>query len=149
MVHQKLYSSGNVLEVAVDEYLRSVLDQFQSAMGDANRITLVYRLEPLSLKADASINLGVIAAEWVMNAAKYAYPGRAGEVRVALATLANGRAIFSVEDDGVGRGDGQPKGTALGTRIVAAMASSLNGSVEYQDRAPGLSAQLAFPVATA
>ncbi len=149
MVHQKLYLSGNVLEVAIDDYLRSVLDQFQSAMGDANRITLVYRLEPLLLKADASINLGVIAAEWVMNAAKYAYPGRAGEVRVTLGTPTNGRAILTVEDDGVGRGDGQPTGTGLGTRIVSAMASSLDGSVEYRDRSPGLSAQLDFPVVPA
>ena len=149
MVHRQLYSSGNVLEVAVDDYLRSVLDQFQSAMGDANRITLSYQLEQLSLKTDASINLGVIAAEWVMNAAKYAYPGRAGEVRVTLTRLTNGKAVLVVEDDGVGRGDGQPKGTGLGTRIVTAMARSLDGSVEYRDRSPGLSAQLTFAVAAA
>jgi two-component sensor histidine kinase/CHASE3 domain sensor protein len=147
MVHQRLYSSGNVLEVAVDDYLRSVLDQFQS--GYANRITLSYQLEQLSLKTDASINLGVIAAEWVMNAAKYAYPERAGEVRVTLTRLSNGKALFVVEDDGVGRGDGQPKGTGLGTRIVTAMARSLDGSVEYRDRSPGLSAQLTFAVAAA
>jgi two-component sensor histidine kinase/CHASE3 domain sensor protein len=147
MVHQRLYSSGNVLEVAVDDYLRSVLDQFQS--GYANRITLSYQLEQLSLKTDASINLGVIAAEWVMNAAKYAYPERAGEVRVTLTRLSNGKALFVVEDDGVGRGDGQPKGTGLGTRIVTAMARSLDGSVEYRDRSPGLSAQLTFAVAVA
>ncbi|HEY5081483.1 MAG TPA: CHASE3 domain-containing protein [Bauldia sp.] len=149
MVHQRLYSSRNVLEVALDDYLRSVLDTFQSAMGDANRIKLSYQLEPLSLKTDASINLGVIAAEWVMNAAKYAYPGRAGEVRVTLRRLTDGKAILVVEDDGVGRGDGRPKGTGLGTRIVTAMARSLDGSVDYRDRALGLSAQLTFPVAAA
>jgi two-component sensor histidine kinase len=149
MVHQRLYSSGNVLEVALDDYLPSVLDQFQSATGYATRITLSYQLEQLSLKTDASINLGVIAAEWVMNAAKYAYPERAGEVRVSLTRLTNGNAVLVVEDDGVGRGDGQPKGTGLGTRIVTAMARSLDGSVEYRDRSPGLSAQLTFPVAAA
>ncbi len=149
MVHQRLYSSGNVLEVALDEYLRSVLDQFQSAMGYANRITLRYQLEQLSLKTDASINLGVIAAEWVMNAAKYAYPERAGEVRVRLTRLADRKVALVVEDDGVGKGDGEPKGTGLGTRIVTAMARSLDASVEYRDRSPGLSAQLTFPVPAA
>jgi len=149
MVHRQLYSSGDVLEVAVDEYLRSVLDEFQSTMADANRIMLSYQLEQLSLKTDASINLGVIAAEWVMNAAKYAYPDRTGEVRVSLTRLTDGKAVLVVEDDGVGKLDGQPKGTGLGTRIVTAMARSLEATVEYRSRSPGLSARLTFPVAIA
>jgi two-component sensor histidine kinase/CHASE3 domain sensor protein len=146
MVHQRLYASGDVSEVALDDYLRSVLDQFQSAMGYGERIKLSYQLEPLALKTDASINLGVIAAEWVMNAAKYAYPDRGGEVRVTLSKLPDGRALLAVEDDGVGRGTGDPKGTGLGTRIVKAMARSLNASVDYHDRQPGLAARLAFPL---
>jgi len=148
LVHQRLYVSGDVLEVALDEYFRSVLDQFQSAMGYGGRIKFHYKLEPITLKTDASINLGVIAAEWVMNSAKYAYPGRGGEVRVTLTRLSDGRAQLAVEDDGVGRGDGdgETKGTGLGTRIVKAMAHSLNASIDYHDRGPGLAALLNFPV---
>jgi two-component sensor histidine kinase/CHASE3 domain sensor protein len=146
MVHQRLYASGDVAVVALDDYLRSMLDQFQSAMTFGDRIKLSYQLEPLALKTDASINLGVIAAEWVMNAAKYAYPDRGGEVRVTLTRLEGDRAQLTVEDDGVGRGDGEAKGTGLGTRIVKAMARSLNASVEYVDRAPGVAARLAFPL---
>lgn len=148
LVHRQLYASGDVAEVALDEYLRSVLDQLQSALSDGNRIALSYRLEPLSLKTDASINLGVIAAEWVMNATKYAYPDQHGEVRVTLVATDDGKAVLSVDDDGVGRGDGPAKGTGLGSRIVKAMARSLNAEVEYLDSAPGLSARLAFPLAT-
>jgi two-component sensor histidine kinase/CHASE3 domain sensor protein len=149
LVHERLYSSGDVAEVALDDYLRSVLDQFQSTIGAENRISLSYRLEPISLRTDASINLGVIAAEWVMNAAKYAYPRQGGEVRVTLSRLPEGNVMLSVEDDGVGRGDGPAKGTGLGSRIVKAMAASMRGSIEYVDRNPGLSARLAFPLAAA
>lgn len=147
LVHQQLYKSGDVTDVALDDYLRSVLDQFQATMGGDSRIALRYKLAPVSLRTDASINLGVIAAEWVMNAAKYAYPDKSGEVRVTLSTLSDGKALLEVEDDGVGRGDGPAKGTGLGSRIVKAMARSLNGDVEYQERRPGLSARLAFPLA--
>ena len=147
MVHQRLYASGDVAYVALDEYLRSVLDEFQSTMGPDNRISLKYDLAPVFLKTDATINLGVIAAEWVMNAAKYAYPNKSGEVRVSLSTLANGKAELTVEDDGVGRGSGGPKGTGLGSRIVKAMAQAISGDVEYLDRRPGLSARLSFPLA--
>jgi len=146
MVHKRLYASGDVSEVALDDYLHSVLDQFQSAMGYGNSITLSYQLESIALKTDAAINLGVIAAEWVMNAAKYAYPDRDGEVRVTLTRLADGMAMLTVEDDGVGRGDGSPKGTGLGTRIVMAMARSLDGSVDYRADQRGLTACLTFPL---
>lgn len=146
MVHHRLYSSGEVTEVALDEYLRSVLEQFQSTLSSENNISLRYQLEPIALRPDASINLGVIAAEWVMNAAKYAYPDHAGEVRVVLSRRPDDTVMLAVEDDGVGRGTGPAKGTGLGSRIVGAMASSLRGNIEYIDRRPGLSAQLAFPL---
>lgn len=150
LVHRRLYSSGDVTEVALDDYLRSLLDQFQSTISTSDaRISLSYSLEPISLRTDASINLGVIAAEWVMNAAKYAYPGRGGEVRVTLQRSQQGDVLLSVDDDGVGRGDGPAKGTGLGSRIVKAMAAGMRGQVEYIDRQPGLSARLAFPLAAA
>jgi two-component sensor histidine kinase/CHASE3 domain sensor protein len=149
MVHQRLYTSGDVAEVALDEYLRSVLDEFRSTMGADNRILLKYELAPVALKTDATLNLGVIAAEWVMNAAKYAYPDKTGEVRVSLSALPDGNAVLTVEDDGVGRGTGAAKGTGLGSRIVKAMATSISGDVEYLDRHPGFSARLSFPLVAA
>ena len=149
LVHQRLYTSRDVSEVALDEYLRSVLDQFQSTMGTDGRISLAYQLEAISLPTDTSINLGVIAAEWVMNAAKYAYPETGGEVRITLSRLDQGEVLLAVEDDGVGRGDGVAKGTGLGSRIVKAMAASMRGSVQYIDRNPGLSARLEFPLTAA
>jgi len=146
LVHQRLYSSENVTEVALDDYLRSLLDQFQTTIGSDRRISLSYHLEPISLRTDATINLGVIAAEWVMNAAKYAYPEGVGPVRVNLTRGSEGDVLLTVEDDGVGTGNGAVKGTGLGSRIVKAMATALRGRVEYVDRNPGLSARLAFPL---
>ena len=80
------------------------------------------------------------------NAFKYAYPDRAGEVRVRLKRLADGRAELVVEDDGIGRSaDGVAKGSGLGTRIVSAMARTIGAEVEYIARHPGTGARVAFP----
>ncbi len=116
-------------------------------MRDEGRAaSLTYDIEPLRLKTDASVNLGVIVAEWVTNAYKYAYPDCSGEIRVSLKQLPDGRAELTVEDDGVGRAVGAGvKGTGLGTRIVTAMARTMGAEVNYLPRNPGTAACLAFP----
>lgn len=147
-VHKRLYSSSDVRFVALDEYLAGLLEQLQLSMQDQwQGAVLKAELSALLLKTDQSINLGIVVAEWVTNACKYAYPGGGGEIRVKLRRISEQRAQLSVEDDGVGRGeDGAAKGTGLGTRIVRAMAQSMDASVEYASLMPGTAARLNFPV---
>lgn len=148
MVHKRLYASGEAGWVALDEYLTSLLEHMEVSMRDEGKGPFLrYELEPMNLKTDASINLGVIVSEWVTNAVKYAYPGARGEVRVSLKSVAGGKGELSVEDDGVGlREENAPKGTGLGSRVVAAMADSFGAKIEYYSRRPGLGARLTFPV---
>jgi two-component sensor histidine kinase len=144
-VHKRLYSGDDARFVDLQEYLSSVLDNIEASLrGQGHVASLRYELEPLKLKTDWSINLGVIVTEWVTNAFKYAYPCNSGEVRVRLRHLANGTAELSVEDDGIGRTDGPARGTGFGTRIVNAMAHSIGGEVEYIAAAGGTVARLAF-----
>ena len=147
-VHKRLYSGDDAKYVDLQEYLSSVLESVEASMrGQGHVASLRCDLEPLKLKTDSSINLGVIVNEWVTNAFKYAYPDKPGEVRVRLKRLAGDKAELSVEDDGVGRTDGPSKGTGLGTRIVNAMAKSIGGDVEYVAAGSGTVARLAFSYA--
>lgn len=148
MVHKRLYSSSDVRFVALDEYLGGLLEHLQLSMRDQwHGAILKVQLDALLLKPDHSVNLGIVVAEWVTNACKYAYPGRSGEIRVRLQRISEQRAQLSVEDDGVGRGnEAAATGTGLGTRIVRAMAQSMNASVEYASLTPGTVARLNFPV---
>jgi two-component sensor histidine kinase len=145
-VHKRLYSSGDARFVELDEYLSDLLSNVEIAMrNEGHGASLRYDLEPLKLKPDSSVNLGVIVTEWVTNAFKYAYPDHAGEVRVRLTSLSHGRAELVVEDDGIGRSaEAAPKGSGLGTKIVNAMARTIGAEVEYFVRYPGTGARLAF-----
>ncbi len=146
MVHRRLYEAGDGQDVALDEYLIGLLEQFKTTTGSLNAIAVTHALEPMKLKTDASVNLGVIVSEWVMNAYKYAYPDQTGEIRVVLTRRGDGFGVLKVEDDGVGRREGSvAQGTGLGTRIVSAMASSMGATIEYVTRSPGTSANLSFP----
>lgn len=148
LVHKRLYSSCDVRVVELDEYLSGLLDHLESVMqNEGHGTSLKYDLEPLKLKTDASINLGIVVTEWVTNAFKYAYPDGAGEVRVRLTQLPDGNAELTVQDEGVGRGDVKAvKGSGLGTRIVKAMAVSMSGEIEYLECRPGTMARLKFPL---
>ncbi|MGE3872171.1 MAG: response regulator [Parvibaculaceae bacterium] len=147
LVHKRLYSSGEIGVVGLDEYLAGLLDHLRTTLRrEGHAASLAYDLAPLKLGTDASINLGIVMTEWVTNAFKYAYPDKPGEIRVNLRRLAEEKAELAVEDDGVGRDDNLPvHGTGLGSRIVKAMATSLNGEIVYGQRRPGTSARLTFP----
>ena len=147
-IHTRLYSSGDVRFVSLDEYLSGLLGQLATSMrAEGHGASLRYDLQPVKLRTDASVNLGVVVTEWVTNAFKYAYPDRPGEIRVRLARLPDERGELVVEDDGVGRGDdGAIKGTGLGTRIVKAMATTMGGEIDYDRYQPGTAARLIFPV---
>ena len=147
-VHRRLYTSDDVSSVDMAEYLQGLIDELQqslpSAAGGAHPIRL--SAEPIRLDTDKAVSLGVMVAELVTNAFKYAYPdGGTGEVRVALQAGAADRLRLVVEDDGQGLGDkAEARGTGLGQRVVAAMARSLGARVEYDRSHRGARAVMAF-----
>lgn len=150
LIHKSLYTSGDVANVPLNDYLGAMLSNLETAMKkDGHTAILKCYLEPISLGTDASVSLGVAVQELVTNAFKYAYPAdEPGEVRVRLKRLDGGKAELTVEDDGVGIApNATPGGTGLGSKIIQTMASSLKTHVEYINRTPGTAARLVLTTA--
>lgn len=144
-VHKRLYLAVDARSVSLDEYLGGILEHMKTTIvNESRKIDLNYDLERIQMPTDASVNLGIVVTEWVTNALKYAYPNTSGEVRVSLKRVASDRAVLAVEDDGVGRGDGEAKGSGLGSKIVTAMAAAVKAEVRYEDRHPGMLARITF-----
>ena len=144
-VHRRLYTGDGVDTVAMDDYLAALVAELQETWStpDAPRV-LTLRSEPIRMKTDRAVSLGVIVNELVSNACKYAYPPTGpGEVRIALTRDGDDRFLLKVEDDGCGIEAGtKPKGTGLGTKVIRAMAKSLQAQLSYDPDHRGVRAIL-------
>ena len=145
-VHRRLYTSGDMESVDMQAYLDGLVGELTKSLGsDASSPNITLQASAMRVSTDQAVSIGVIVTELVTNAVKYAYAaGEAGEIRVILAPDDSGRAILTVEDDGPGLGDGKPKGTGLGGKIITAMASGLRSAVEFDGAHKGVRARLAF-----
>lgn len=143
LVHRHLYTSTDVRVVDLHDYLGALVDHLRvSLQSQGHGATLDCELDALSVSTDEAISLGVIAAEWVTNAFKYAYPGSGGEVRIRLQQR-DQQLELAVEDDGVGRSASPERpGTGLGSRLVNAMATAMGATVSYEPNHPGTAARL-------
>ncbi|MBD8619712.1 response regulator [Sphingomonas sp. CFBP 13728] len=143
-VHRRLYTSNDVESVDMQEYLGALVDELAETWStEALPRALSLAAEPIRLPTDRAVSLGVIVTELVTNACKYAYPTGGGEVRVALRRIDDDVFLLAVEDDGCGiPEDAVPRGTGLGTKLIRAMAQSLQSIVEYDPTHTGVRATL-------
>lgn len=129
-VHRSLYTSDNVGAIALNEYLSTIIAEFQSSGGFSSGVIIRSELANVPTSPDKAVSLGVILIELLTNAAKYAYPDGGGEVLIRLQANGQGELMLSVEDDGIGHDRAQgPKGTGLGKRLINVMALNLGATV--------------------
>jgi two-component sensor histidine kinase len=133
-VHRRLYTSHDLKSVLLNQYLDALLEDLRRS-AEGNRMSrLTLKAEPVEIDPDRAVAIGIIVNELVMNAVKYAYPDGAGPIHVDLHAQGDDL-VLSIADDGVGlNGKTDPRSTGMGQRIVTAMASKLEASVE---RDPG------------
>lgn len=144
-VHRRLYTADNVESVDMREYLAALVDELAETWSseEAPR-ELKLAAEPIRLSTDRAVSLGVIVNELVSNACKYAYPiDSSGEIRIELSRDGEDFFVLAVEDDGCGiAGNAPTRGTGLGTRVIRAMAQSLQSAIEYDPSHCGVRATL-------
>jgi two-component sensor histidine kinase len=143
-VHRRLYTSHDLKSVLLNQYLDALLEDLRrSAEGDRmSRLTL--KAEPAEIDPDRAVAIGIIVNELVMNAVKYAYPDGAGPIHVDL-NVQGDNLVLSIADDGVGLNvKTDPRSTGMGQRIVTAMASKLEASVERDSAHAGTRIVLRF-----
>ncbi len=143
-VHRRLYNSDDIDLVEMSDYLASLLAEVEATWSNPDAPhRLLLDAEPIRLPTDKAVSMGVLVAELVSNSFKYAYPpGTAGAIRVSLKADGPGF-VLGVEDDGAGFDTGAaPKGTGTGTKLVRAMAASLDAAIRQDTGARGVRTEI-------
>ncbi len=143
-VHRRLYTSHDLKSVVLNQYLDALLEDLRRS-AEGNRMSrLTLKAEPIEIDPDRAVAIGIIVNELVMNAVKYAYPDGAGPIHVDLVAQ-DDDLLLSIADYGVGlNARTDPRSTGMGQRIVTAMASKLEASVERDPAHTGTRIVLRF-----
>src|SRR5450432_1375302 len=143
-VLRRLYTSHDLKSVLLNQYLDALLEDLRRSAEGNKMSRLTLKAEPIEIDPDRAVAIGIIVNELIMNAVKYAYPDGAGPIHVVLSAQDDNLEL-AIADDGVGLNVKlDPRSTGMGQRIVSAMASKLEASVERDPAHAGTRIQLRF-----
>jgi two-component sensor histidine kinase len=129
--HQRLQHRDQVRAIDLAAYLADLCGDLAASVGDC-RIELDLQAQ-LQVPTDRAIPVALVVTEFITNAAKYAYAGRAGgRITVRLVVDPDRGARLSVEDEGTGlpAGFNPATGRGLGMRIARALAQQIGARLE-------------------
>jgi len=140
-VQQQLASSGlGVVEISA--YLTQLCRSLGASMiADPGILAIEVQADETNIEADASVSLGLIVTELVINALKHAFPDHKGHILIQY-RLEGSSWRLSVSDNGTG----MPKESTrhgLGTGIVEALAGQLGATVSIENTNPGTRVSIA------
>lgn len=146
-VHERLYRSEDLSSIEFGEYVRTIADELLASYQRPG-INLRTAVEEIRFGVDIAIPCGLLITELVTNAIKHAFPdGRAGCIEIE-GSLAEGKMVLSVSDDGIG----YPAtldvtgGATLGVMLIRGLTDQLEGTITL-DRSRGSRITITFPFA--
>jgi len=129
-LYDLLALQGSYERVDAAEYLGRVVAAARVAASERRGAEIGFQGERILLAQKRAVHLGLVAAELVTNALKYAYPGGSGPIRVRL-FRSGVVVVLRVEDEGVGvEGDDPAPGTGL--TLVRSLVQGLEGELRFE-----------------
>lgn len=125
-------------EVDARPYMEDVIAEIGRTAGE-RAVSISLDMEDIRLPGREAVSYVVLVNELVTNALKHAFPeGMSGTIRVGLhrSTGQPDSLVLTVEDDGVGQGEANPR-TGLGSQVIASLTRSMNGEATSGPARPG------------
>ena len=124
--------SATLGPVPVGPYLSGIAESLQSSLlGDTAAITVAVTADPLMMRAEHAVTLGLVVNELATNAVKYAFPGGKGHLAIGFIQDGND-ALLTVADNGIGLNTSattNPSTSGLGSRFIEAFVRQLGATM--------------------
>jgi two-component sensor histidine kinase len=150
-VHRLLSRPPDQGTVDLGTYLREIAEGIVAALSVDGENELLFAADPdCRVGSDAAMSLGLIVAELVTNAIKYAHPaGVAGKIEIDCRRLADGKLAIEVDDDGVGLPEDiiPTCSNGFGFRLVRSLAARAQARLAFHGTELGLRVTLELPLA--
>ncbi|MFM8900455.1 MAG: histidine kinase dimerization/phosphoacceptor domain -containing protein [Burkholderiales bacterium] len=146
LVHEKLYQTGNLAAVALQDYTPDLLRQIAEALGASARgIALRSDVVAVDANLDVAVPYGLLVTELVGNSLKHGFPqGRSGEVVVRLSRQGL-HLKLTVADNGVSLPEGfsLAASQSMGLQLASSLAGQLGGTLHaHNDQGAVFTAEL-------
>lgn len=140
IVHTKIYNSKDYEYIQFDEYVKNLVENFQSAYGYKLRnVRFNINIGELKLNIDTAIPCGLIINELISNSVKYAFPdGGEGKIDISVERVNGNIFKLVVKDNGAGSELGKEikNSDTLGIQLITLLTRQLNGTIDISSE-PG------------
>ncbi len=147
----RLLASKKSDQFNVASYLREVCDAMKGAISGGREIAFDFSLDTsIEAPSDMGLPFGMLAAELLTNAVKYAHPtGVALKIELCCRRLDDDAMIFTCADDGVGFPEGfDPKVDGrLGLQLIHSLVAQMRGACKWESGPLGLCFAMEAPLA--
>jgi len=142
IIHEQLYKKENLSAISLSSYLEEICSTLSIAYDLQNKITFNLSIQEVSLNLERTIPFGLILNELLVNAIKYAYPDKKGNIDITI-TETNNLIKIVVADFGVGF-DLNKNTDSLGNELVETLIDQLDGELDIVSNNKGTICTILF-----
>lgn len=134
IVHEKLYQSESLSDIALDTYIGELLSFIaQTFTKEDDNVRVTKDIEAISLNIQEAIPCGLILNELITNAFKHAFKGvEDGRLHISLKKKADDTITMKVENNGNSLPDDFDiaSSSSLGMTLIQTLVKQLDGSLD-------------------
>jgi two-component sensor histidine kinase/putative methionine-R-sulfoxide reductase with GAF domain len=124
-IHEQLYKKENLSSISLASYLEEICQSLSIAYNTKGNIKFNLAIQEVSLNLERTVPFGLILNELLVNAIKYAYTNKEGNIDITITEIDHSIKII-VADYGVGF-DLNKETDSLGNELVETLIDQLDG----------------------